>query len=393
MSYLTSKILILFSLSAIQTLTFALIGNTILEIQGMYWQYWLVLFSISCFANALGLNISASFNSAVTVYILIPLLLIPQMILSGAIFRFDQLNNSIVEKGRIPLVADFMTSRWAYEALAVEQFKDNPFEKEIFEVEFEISQYQHKASFWIPKMQEILDRAANYAESAQNKTADSVMVLLQKDLALLSHEWKSEKIDEILARLKVEAEDIELSSEEEKLLTIDLEKTLQIIEFDRAMADKLKAVLQMIRDKAYNPIFVAANERKDSTINAMEQDPSNQLSVVDLKNKYTNEYLESQVKNDMIKDRYVEGNGFLVQQTDPIFAVRNPNNISSPFDYRTHFFAPEKHFFGNYFDTMWFNVFVMWTMTILLLIALYFELLKKVIDMLGSIRFKKKKKK
>jgi ABC-type multidrug transport system ATPase subunit len=392
MSYLTSKVGILFTLSAIQTLTFALIGNTILEIQGMYWQYWLVLFSISCFANALGLNISASFNSAVTVYILIPLLLIPQMILSGAIFRFDQLNNSIVEKGRIPLVADFMASRWAYEALAVEQFKDNPFERQIFDVEFEISQYQHKANFWIPKMQEILDRAANYAESAQNETADSVMVLLQNDIALLKHEWESEKVNEILNRLKVQAEDMELSSEEQKLLNIDLEKTLQIIEFDRAMADKLKAVLEMIRSKVLTPKFVQAGERKDSIINAMEQDPENKLSVVDLKNKYTNEYLEAQVKNDMIKDRFVEGNGFLVQQTDPIFAVRNPNNISSPIDYRTHFFAPEKHFFGNYFDTMWFNVFVMWFMTIFLLITLYFEWLKKLIDVLGSINFKKKKK-
>ena len=392
MSYLTSKVGILFTLSAVQTLTFALIGNTVLEIQGMYWQYWLVLFSISCFANALGLNISASFNSAVTVYILIPLLLIPQMILSGAIFRFDQLNNSIVEKGRIPLIADFMASRWAYEALAVEQFKDNPFERQIFDVEFDISQYQHKANFWIPKMQEILDRSANYVESAQKEAADSVMVLLQNDLALIKHEWKSEKVDEILNRLKVEAEDLDLSSEEQKLLNVDLEKMLQIIEFDRAMADKLKAVLEMIRSKVLTPKFVQAGERKDSIINAMEQDPSNKLSVVELKNKYTNEYLESQVKNEMIKDRYVEGNGFLVQQTDPIFAVRNPNNISSPFDYRTHFFAPQKHFFGSYFDTMWFNVFVMWAMTIFLLITLYFELLKKLIDMLGAISFKKKKK-
>ena len=71
-SYLTSKILILFFISAIQTLSFVLIGNYILEIKGMYLDFWMVLFSTSCFANMLGLNISASFNSAVTIYILIP---------------------------------------------------------------------------------------------------------------------------------------------------------------------------------------------------------------------------------------------------------------------------------------------------------------------------------
>ncbi len=80
-SYLISKISIMFVLSAIQTLTFILVGNTILGIQGMYADYWLVLFSTACFANMLGLNISASFNSAVTIYISIPFLLIPQLLL------------------------------------------------------------------------------------------------------------------------------------------------------------------------------------------------------------------------------------------------------------------------------------------------------------------------
>jgi hypothetical protein len=61
------------ALSAIQTATFVLIGNAILGIQGMNFSYWLILFSASCFANVLGLNISASFNSAITIYIIIPL--------------------------------------------------------------------------------------------------------------------------------------------------------------------------------------------------------------------------------------------------------------------------------------------------------------------------------
>jgi ABC transport system ATP-binding/permease protein len=84
-SYLFSKITIMFVLSAIQTFTFVLVGNMILGIKGMYFDYWMVLFSTSCFANMLGLNISSAFNSAVTIYILIPFLLIPQLLLSGVI--------------------------------------------------------------------------------------------------------------------------------------------------------------------------------------------------------------------------------------------------------------------------------------------------------------------
>jgi ABC transport system ATP-binding/permease protein len=68
-SYLMSKVVILFVLSAIQTLMFVLIGNSILGIKAMWFDYWLVLFSVSCFANMLGLNVSSAFNSAITIYI------------------------------------------------------------------------------------------------------------------------------------------------------------------------------------------------------------------------------------------------------------------------------------------------------------------------------------
>ncbi|MCU0357767.1 MAG: ATP-binding cassette domain-containing protein, partial [Cyclobacteriaceae bacterium] len=83
-SYLVSKLTILFTLSAIQTLTFVLVGNLLLELEWrMILPYWFILFTVSCLSNVLGLNISSAFNSAVTIYVLIPLLLIPQMILSG----------------------------------------------------------------------------------------------------------------------------------------------------------------------------------------------------------------------------------------------------------------------------------------------------------------------
>ena len=72
-SYLISKVVILFSISALQTFTFVLIGNWILGIPLTEMRYWLILFSTACFANVLGLNISSAFDSAVTIYILIPI--------------------------------------------------------------------------------------------------------------------------------------------------------------------------------------------------------------------------------------------------------------------------------------------------------------------------------
>ncbi len=80
-SYINSKVAFLFILTAIQSITYVLIATYILEIKGLTFQYWLILFSTGCFANTLGLTISANFKSVIAIYILIPFLIIPQILL------------------------------------------------------------------------------------------------------------------------------------------------------------------------------------------------------------------------------------------------------------------------------------------------------------------------
>ena len=114
-----------------------MIANPILGIKGMYFNYWLALFTTAFCANMLGLNISASFNSAITIYIVIPLLIIPMMVLSGAMFPFDKLNRKIGNVEKVPLIAELMPTRWTYEALIVTQFKDNRYSKVEYDKEKE----------------------------------------------------------------------------------------------------------------------------------------------------------------------------------------------------------------------------------------------------------------
>ncbi len=49
-------------------------------------------------------------------------------------------------------------------------------------------------------------------------------------------------------------------------------------------------------------------------------------------------------------------------------------------DYRAHFFAPQKNLFGATVSTFLFNNVVIWFMTVLLYVTLYFELLRKLIN-------------
>src|SRR5690349_3983009 len=169
-------------LALIQTLLFVLVGNLLLEIEWrMILPFWFVLFTTSCFANVLGLNVSSAFNSAVTVYVMIPLLLIPQMILSGLLFSFDKLNDIISTKGKVPIVADLMASRWAYEALAVDQFKNNSFEKPYFTTE----QFESQADFRSAYLVGELDRKRKFIADNLAEKGDSIKTLMLKDLRII----------------------------------------------------------------------------------------------------------------------------------------------------------------------------------------------------------------
>jgi hypothetical protein len=57
---------------------------------------------------------------------------------------------------------------------------------------------------------------------------------------------------------------------------------------------------------------------------------------------------------------------------------------------RAHFFAPRKNLFGTLIPTFWFNIGVIWVMSIIMMITLYFDVFKKVLDFFGNIQFKKK---
>ena len=359
-SYLSSKVLILFALSAIQTLCFVLIGNVILEIREMTLSFWLVLFSVSCFASILGLNISASFNSAVTVYILIPLLLIPQMILSGLLFNYDKLNSLISSKGEVPLVADMMASRWAYEAMAVYQFKENSYQRPYYELEKQERQSDFKSAYLIPELESKL----LYVKNNLSSDNDSIRSIVLKDLQILQTELDKETFRDGLEE-------------------IDLKQALSVEGFDQVTFDKLIAYLEGMR-KHYMVVFNKAVENKEKMVYYFENQPGLEYDLNEYKNSYYNESLADLVRNINVSDRIIEYEGKLLQRVDPVF--NEPTTRAGFFNYRTHFFAPRKQIAGMLIDTYLFNIVVIWLMTLLLYITLYYELFARMIRRFSSLK-------
>jgi ABC-type multidrug transport system ATPase subunit len=366
-SYLLSKITILFIISGIQTLLFVVVGNLILEIKDMTFAFWLILFSSSCFANVLGLNISSSFNSAVTVYVMIPLLLIPQMILSGLLFSFDKLNNMISTKGKVPVVADFMASRWAYEAMAVYQFKNNSYQKPYYNQE----KIEAEADFKTAYLIEELKKKRNFIENNIDEVeGPEVRSEVEKNLQIIRQELKDEPY-------------------REGIKDINLSKDLTIEGFTADVSEKLAGYLDHLK-RYYQKRYNQAVRTREEMVLYFENNDRYDYDLNTYKNEHYNESLAELVTNINTSERILEYKGNLIQQINPVF--NDPEAPRHLLDYRTHFFAPEKHFLGISFSTFWFNILIIWLMSLFFYVTLYFELLKKIVDSFSNMEWIRKKR-
>jgi ABC transport system ATP-binding/permease protein len=342
-SYLLAKIINILGLSAIQSIVFILIANSILGITEMGFHYWFALFTTAACANMIGLIISSAFNSAVTIYIIIPLVMIPMMVLSGAMFNFEKLNRNISSVNKVPVIAEVMPTKWAYEALMVRQFKNNRFNINFFEMERKISQANFKSSYLIPELQDRVEVLFDtYAEGGD----------------LMKHQDVLEVLKNEVLREKDSIEGYAFSAED-----------FSVKAFDGEFAGTLEDFLDDLND-FYLSRYTVTNRKKHRYLDELMEEKRE--VYFRLLNNHHNESVADQVKKVYEKNQIVESDGRLYQQIDPIYLY--------PESTRSHFYAPVKLLGGKYFDTYWFNMAFIWFLTILLYGALYFDLLHKLID-------------
>lgn len=356
-SYLFSKITLLFIVSAIQTLSFVLIGNLIFGVQDMLFQYWWVLFSTACFANLVGLNISAGLDSVVTIYILIPFLIIPQILLSGVIVKFEKLNPVISDPAEVPLVGNVMASRWAFEALSVYQFRENKFQKDFFYLDAKMSEATFKKDWWIPILRERTDKCERLIGNGIK--VDSINSVLR----LVYNELKKEQTENPRLKLKT------LSHPESN-------KT------DLATIQTVRTDLENLKDFYINQ-FNSNSEKKESLIEKMTSTPQGQKEFTERKRDYYNESLDQIVRNSTGIERLRVYEDEVIRYFEPVYRL-NP----SPNSLKGMFFTPTKTFFGKTYNTFDVNIAVIWAMTILFYFMLAWDVLRKILRF--GTRFKKR---
>jgi len=146
--YVFAKMSSLSIFALVQCILFVLIGNYILEIRGMFWTHLALMFMTAVGSLALGLLVSSFVSDAKTAANIVPLVLIPQILMSGALIKYEDMNRNLSlvysltrwfhehpskdrgkkmdSKLQVPFVCQFIPMRWSYEEMIVAQAKLNP---------------------------------------------------------------------------------------------------------------------------------------------------------------------------------------------------------------------------------------------------------------------------
>jgi ABC-type multidrug transport system ATPase subunit len=359
-SYINSKIIIMFLISAIQTISFVLIGNFILEIKGMTFSYWFVFFTTSCLANMIGLNISSAFNSVITIYILIPVIIIPQLLFSGVLVKFDRLHQGRFTSSEfVPVIGEMMPARWSFEALAVEQFKNNKYERNFFNYNLEISQNDWYSTLLYNALKVNLKKCQMYKDSL------SYRQMVKDDFYKLN--YYIEKLTELAGFSPIRG---------------NWKASLNIENFNSEVfkdagnyLDSLSGQFRKVRKKYF--------DRKDS-VNISIEKKIGKKEFMKLQNDYSNTNLEDVVLNGLRSEQSIETDRRIIQKYLP--GYMKPTSKYG----RAHFYAPYKQLGDIRIDTFWFNLLVLWIGgSLFLYLALYCNLLQKLVSRLENLRLKK----
>src|SRR5579864_4322028 len=241
--YIFSKITSLSVFALVQCVLFVLIGNYILEIRGMFWLHLGLMFMTSVGSLALGLLVSSLVSDAKTAANIVPLVLIPQILMSGALIKYEDMNRNLSlvytltrwfhehpnkdrgkkmdSKLQVPFVCQFIPMRWSYEEMVVAQAKLNPLTSRQDRAQREIDAIvaKHSSDPADGKRLDELKEVLAVLSGLEAKSADDLDRYLKKIDKVLNRKWSFDPKDFRDAKGDVTAEQIYVNQKVSDLIS------------------------------------------------------------------------------------------------------------------------------------------------------------------------------
>ena len=108
--------------------------------------------------------------------------------------------------------------------------------------------------------------------------------------------------------------------------------------------------------------------------------PDGKENYLALRDDYSNSSLEDFVTNSSDLNPIVEYNQELIQKSNPIYLTPSNSGFMN-----AHFYAPTKNLFGKQISTFWSNVLVIWMMVFSLVTILFFDGLRRLLELFSEL--------
>lgn len=335
-SYMSAKIGYMAIVSLIQTLLFTIVGQAVIGFHDIFFIWWGILFVASFLASLTGLWLSQTLTSVVSIYITIPLLLIPQILLCGLVVDFNDLSSDSTT-GNVPIIGNAIPSRWAFEAIAVSTYSDNSYEKPFFEMDRKKFENEFYRMGYVYELESQLET------------------------------WQ----DEIVKNKEVKPEhEIVLRNEVPFLPEIVNGITPYTGEYtDYASVKQYLNTCDSILAKEGNEITLEA----DRQLRMFRDSIGGREPFLQLKSQYFNSKLEEVVRN-MNSSHMIEVvSGHLVPRAAFIYLTPRSKNGNAPF------YSPVKCVGSTEIPTLWYNIIVQLIMALIVAILLYTNAYNKIV--------------
>lgn len=217
--YILSKILVLTFIASIQCALYLLVSNAILNINSMFWPHFGVMVLTAFVGITLSLMISSIVRSERVALNIVPLLLVPQILLAGAMIKFEDMNDITpkipewllpasldyrlsnlrhrvayqdkvthnIETKPIPLIAEFCPLRYAFELMFVVQTDANLWEKESDIIN---KKREYLKKYGDPKQLRFIQRAVLALNSVSTDAEEARRILRRVRKAALANNEK-----------------------------------------------------------------------------------------------------------------------------------------------------------------------------------------------------------
>jgi hypothetical protein len=276
--------------------------------------------------------------------------------------KFDKLHQGkYTSVAFTPVIGDLMAARWSFEALAVEQFRNNKYERNFFKYKMEESKNTYYTSFLINALKNDLWIANKFKDSIEFKTA---------------YNSNLRKVSYYIGQLSGTSG---LSSVPENILV-----SLSNNRIDSTAVKDIRSILVILAVR-FQKELKKYTDREDSVSNSIISKFGKDY-LVELESKYHNKSLEDIVLDRFRINQFIETENRIVQKYEPGY-MKPLSNYG-----RAHLYAPYKLIGNTEIDTFWFDLMVLWIVSAILYLILYLNILQKLAPYIGRLKLRESDK-